>query len=464
MTESGARGTQYQVVLSGELMPGHDTDQALLLLSSILDAAPSVMRNIFDGVDRRIEQPLSADDALNLQGRLQQAGIKAHVERMPGPDMRLTLRETPASSQVTPIPSAPPMPSSVQRAVQSPPSKPAVPARPAAPSTVASPQAATKPRPGPGHAEASWREAWADSHVDDEPDEDDRLATFVGPSAPNYIRRFERVRLNRRPNMRPSWNWGAVISPFLWALYRKLWLWAMVIGMVEIVIPALLFILARHGVIPASFAQLAVFSVVANRVFWPMVADYLYYRHSHFSLVRLFRLSPGYASELDIANMGGVNRSAVLVGLAFSGVFTLFVWSLVSSVTHSGVDPFEARVSALSRQQDLTNVHTPGEVIEDNKRTQEEENRWGTTRRKLRELGQIVTTWVRSNPSGRNPSQFNLFSLREDTGINADKLQDGWGNEVQMLSDSEGYRLISSGPDQLFGTADDIMYRQVLSQ
>ena len=41
---------------------------------------------------------------------------------------------------------------------------------------------------------------------------------------------------------------------------------------------------------------------------------------------------------------------------------------------------------------------------------------------------------------------------------------DGWGNEIHYLPDAEGYRLISAGPDQLFGTADDIMYRRVLAR
>jgi hypothetical protein len=47
--------------------------------------------------------------------------------------------------------------------------------------------------------------------------------------------------------------------------------------------------------------------------------------------------------------------------------------------------------------------------------------------------------------------------------IPGEALQDGWGGEVQYVPENEGYRLISAGPDRLFGTADDIQYRRTLN-
>ncbi len=459
MSGANAERVRYQVVVSGELMPGHDLEQALNLLAELFTAAPGRLRGLFDGTSRAVQPPLGAEEALDLQNRLQRVGVRAHVERLTGDDLTLHLQSPPGAA-----PRSAAVESSVVRAGTSgvPPAPPTGTAAPAP-----SPGSTTQVRPAQvqrSHAEQRWRDAWANSHVDDEPDENERLGAFVGPNAGAYLKRFRRVRQNNRPTMAPSWNWGAVASPFLWALYRKLWFWAAIIGMTEIVVPVLLLIFANYGVLPAGFAQIAYLSIIVNRLFWPAVADYLYFRHSHFRLLRLFRLQPGYASELDVANAGGVNSAAVLVGVAFSGVFALFVWSLVGSVNPSGADPFEHRVSAMSRQQDLTTVNTPGQVLDNAQRSEREESRWSSTRRKLRELGQIVTAWSSRQAAGTAPSQMNLFRLREDMDVPPEALRDGWGNEFQYLPDNEGYRLISAGPDQLFGTADDIMYQQILAR
>ena len=62
------------------------------------------------------------------------------------------------------------------------------------------------------------------------------------------------------------------------------------------------------------------------------------------------------------------------------------------------------------------------------------------------------------------PSKLTLYKLRQDMDVPVDALSDGWGNEINFVQDNEGFRLISAGPDQLFGTADDILYRRVLDQ
>ena len=459
--DSGAERNRYQLILSGELMPGHSLDQATATLSELFTAPPEQLRSLFDGASHRVQQILSADEALELQGRLQQVGVRAHIEKIASREVPLELRRPgrSAGARHAPLPATE---ASVVRAASEAVSVPR--ASPAGPAAAAPRPERAAPKQGMGHAEQRWRDAWADSHVEDEPNESERLSVFVGPAAPAYLRRFARVRQDNRPVLRAGWNWGAVLSPFLWALYRKLWGWALVIGMTEVVVPLLLLILAQHGVVPARFTLLAYLSVVANRLFWPAVADYLYFRHCHFSLIRLFRMSPGYASDLDIATAGGVNRSAALVGLAFSGVFALFVWSLVGSMYSSSPDPYETRVPELSNQQSLNTVSPADQVPIDTERSQLEEQRWSTSRRKLRELGQVITDWMAKHSTGQGSSQLTMFRLREDMGASQEAMTDGWGNEIHYLPDNEGYRLISAGPDQLFGTADDILYRRVLAQ
>lgn len=326
MTVQRTSGDRYRVVLSGELIPGHEATAARAALAGVVLAGPGSPADPFDGVARPLEPTLEADRALELQGRLQQAGVRAVVERVSASAVPLRLRPELLSDggagEATSLPGA-------QR-----PSQPQSPPRPAA-------RRGRDPRT---HAEQRWQDAWADSHVDEEPPEDERLGLYVGPRAPGYLQRFRRVRRNNRPVFGLSWNWGAVPSPFLWALYRRLWAWALVIACAEVVFPVLLLVMAKYGALPEGMASLAYASVILNRIAWPAVADYLYFRQAHSRLLRLFRMQSGYASELDIANAGGVSRSAVLVGAAFSVVFGLFIWSLVDSVRQQQELAFEAEV------------------------------------------------------------------------------------------------------------------------
>lgn len=326
MTVQRTPGDRYRVVLSGELIPGHETTAARACLAGVVLAGPGSPADPFDGVARPLEPTLEADQALALQARLQQAGVRAVVERVSASAVPMRLRPELLNDDAHVAPPEPAPPHTPRETTpQSPPR--------------------SAPRSDPrSHAEQRWQDAWANSHVDDEPPEDQRLGLYVGPRAPGYLQRFRRLRRNNRPVFALSWNWGAVPSPFLWALYRRLWGWALVIAFVEVVLPVLLLVMASYGALPEGVASLAYASVIVNRIVWPAVADYLYFRQAHGRLLRLFRMQSGYASELDIAHAGGVSRSAVLVGAAFSVVFGLFIWSLVDSVRQQQELAFEAEI------------------------------------------------------------------------------------------------------------------------
>jgi len=92
------------------------------------------------------------------------------------------------------------------------------------------------------------------------------------------------------------------------------------------------------------------------------------------------------------------------------------------------------------------------------------ENKWVATRKQLRTLGQHVNNWMAQNAAVKDASQLNLYRLREELDLDPEELRDGWGGDLQYIPDTEGYRLISAGPDRLFGTADDIQYRRVMGE
>ena len=54
-----------------------------------------------------------------------------------------------------------------------------------------------------------------------------RLAAFIGPRWPKYARKF--AAFSEDPSFVPTWNWSAALLPFVWFLFRKLYLAAIVV-------------------------------------------------------------------------------------------------------------------------------------------------------------------------------------------------------------------------------------------
>ena len=61
----------------------------------------------------------------------------------------------------------------------------------------------------------------------DNPLTEARLAAFIGPRWPKYARKFAAFKDD--PSFVPTWNWSAALLPFVWFLFRKLYLAAIVV-------------------------------------------------------------------------------------------------------------------------------------------------------------------------------------------------------------------------------------------
>lgn len=446
---------RYHVVLTGELMPGHTVEAVLPAMSRLFATPAADLRQLFHGGQHPIDRQFSGDEALEMQERLEQIGVRARVERIPERAVNLVLRHEAGQG------------ATIERLADREGLEKHDPGDYDGQREATGSQAQAAPvgqdRHSPTHAEMRWRQAWADMEVDAGPEEPDRQALFVGPSNPYYLPLFERFRGARSPAALISWNWAAVLSPFLWALYRKLWPWALVIGFTEVVLPVLLLFMGLNGIVSDKLVYVAYLGWLANRLFWPVVLNYLYFRHVEGMLMRIHGMAP-YVADGDVAGTGGVSMSAVFVGLAFSGVLTLFVWSFIDSMQEPGLQQLENRLATLPDQRDLVGLREREQEGIESNTASKEENSWVQTRSKLRTLGQAVNQWMMVKSASGGQEQLNLFRLREDMDLSQDALLDGWGNSVQYIPDNEGYRLISAGPDKLFGTADDIQYRRVLNR
>jgi hypothetical protein len=310
-----------------------------------------------------------------------------------------------------------------------------------------------------------WGNDWLDSGEDIELDERHYLALFFGPPPERYLDVCGAYLAGPRTRLRLGWNWGAVFSPFVWSLYRKMWGWSLIIFVTEIFLPVLLIVLGSYGVGSEKLVTVGYAGLIANRLFWPALANYLYCRYARNTLQRLHMLAPNYATEIDIATAGGVSTSSVLVGLAVAAVMSVFLWSVVDSMHESKQLAQLPKALELTESAELADMGRPrpNDVTGVTGAELPLGNRWVATRRMLRFIGQKANAWLTEHP-GAEPSQLSVFRLREEYSLSADALRDAWGSEIQFIPDNEGYRLISSGPDRLFGTADDIQYRRVLGE
>ncbi len=482
---------RYRIVLTGELMPGHTLDNAVLGMAGIFDSTPEVLRSVFDGGVHVLNEYLNASEALHLQGQLERVGVYCKIEPMPARPVKLVLlRKQERQSMQADSPAPVARPGSPAGLMHCPScgheqmvadhcercgvvfadihqrGRSSIPA-----GSSEAPKAKAPQGPAANNSpQSDWQEAWGDFEEESEPDENSYLALFFGSEAQVYLKACKHYFSGTKTRFTPGWNWGAVFSPFLWAIYRKMWGWGLLIFLTDVFFPVLVITLGNQPGMSEKWLYLGYLALIGNRIFWPAILTFLYCRYARASINRLHSMAPSFASEIDIATAGGVSAGSVVVGLVLSTVTGVFLWSLVDSVYRERIPvpeqltvEIEQPVSSKSGQagdtgKDVTGVTGAGES---KKKT---ENRWVVTRRKMRTLGQMLNDWVIKRGVENDLTQVSLFQLREDLSLPRRVFHDAWNMDLQYVADAEGYRLISAGPDQLFGTADDLQYRRTLSQ
>jgi len=139
---------------------------------------------------------------------------------------------------------------------------------------------------------------------------------FIGPNADKYIEKFSKFNVAGVDNFSLTWHWPAFFVTFFWMLYRKLYLWAL-----------LVFILSY---IPAVGLVLMIIC--------GLTGNYLYYKHAKQKIMELkIQESSSDLSEL-LHQIGGVNQwvktlAIVLVILAILGIFAAIIIPLIATRT-----------------------------------------------------------------------------------------------------------------------------------
>lgn len=79
------------------------------------------------------------------------------------------------------------------------------------------------------------------------------------------------------------------------------------------------------------------------------------------------------------------------------------------------------------------------------------------TNRRLEQLNRSIKVWMIQYGSGFNPAQVTLERLQQDLSIGEQEMLDGWGTALRFEPEDGRYRVISAGPDGVFGNADDLV-------
>ncbi len=135
-------------------------------------------------------------------------------------------------------------------------------------------------------------------------DEQQLWRSFIGQNADRYLEQFRKFTGGSEPRFALTWHWPAFLfDPFLWFLYRKMYLYAAVY--------------AIGPVLSAYFTGDLTVGVVW-RIMAGASANYIYYWHVREHVVAIKEKAGlgGRAQEQSLKDLGGVQPYVVWVGVA----------------------------------------------------------------------------------------------------------------------------------------------------
>lgn len=127
---------------------------------------------------------------------------------------------------------------------------------------------------------------------------------FIGPNADRYLEQFRQFTTGEGPRFALTWHWPAfLVDPFLWFLYRKMYLYAIVYA----VGPAL------SAYLTGDYTVGIVWRVIAGAS-----ANYIYYWHvkEHLGQIRAKGALDGAAQKRLLQDLGGVQPYVIWLGVA----------------------------------------------------------------------------------------------------------------------------------------------------
>ncbi|MER3422012.1 MAG: hypothetical protein C4293_01050 [Nitrospiraceae bacterium] len=156
------------------------------------------------------------------------------------------------------------------------------------------------------------------SHTEVAPQDDAHLwREFIGPNADRYLERFRKFTTSPTPRFALTWNWPAFLfDPFLWFLYRKMYLYAAIYAIGPVV----------SAYLTGDFTVGIVWRIMAG-----VSGNYIYFWHVKDHLARIRgkqNLDPN-ARERLIRDLGGVQPYVIWLGIALHALLLAIIMALI---------------------------------------------------------------------------------------------------------------------------------------
>lgn len=146
---------------------------------------------------------------------------------------------------------------------------------------------------------------------------------FIGPHAERYLEQFKKFGPDNSPRFALTWNWPAFLFvSFLWFLYRKMYLYALVYAIGPMISTYL------TGDITVGIA----WSMIAGAT-----ANYIYYWHCREQIAEIKKRGWNNPAGQDQAlkEAGGVQPYVIYVGIAF---YVLFIMTMIKLIQEGELD------------------------------------------------------------------------------------------------------------------------------
>jgi len=138
----------------------------------------------------------------------------------------------------------------------------------------------------------------------------DEVTAFIGGNSYYYVQQFSKFTVTGTEKFRPTWNWSCFGFTFLWMLYRKMYVLA-VLTFIIFCVPGINILL----------------HIVAG-----VVGNYLYYGHVKGKIYEIRATQSSLNKKLMLQEMGGEHRWVIMAGVIISIITTVLIAMFFSSM------------------------------------------------------------------------------------------------------------------------------------
>ena len=449
---------KFRIILNGTVLSGFQPTQAENILIELFNVPQEQAKSLLTGTKTALNREYSAEEALDLQSKLNIAGVDAIAQKIEQVPEFIPIEDDsliPSPSNSTTIKTAP---SRINQVLMTCPAC----NHQQEPTNKCGNCGINFERYNAGlehndkhnnQLNSQW-EQFEETNVSPEEQLDDLLLRFVGNRGLEYLKIFQRFKNGLQPKFKLSWNTNALLFPY-WALYRRLWFTSFIGFLTWFLIPFLFIVFAKYAIISKIFLYLGLVIFSLNLIIFPLIANYIYYLSGRQSISFLISKAPIYTIENDVIAIGGTSAPAAFAGISFSLVFALFIWATVDSLVEKN-KTFEVRSQYTNNQSFTAKPRlNAAEKSALNKR------RTTKTKAQLRAARSAISAWLAKN-KGRVINNISFDQIIKDLDLKVNHFEDNWGNKMQLQTTDSGFKIISSGADKLFGSADDLSYQRKL--